>query len=291
MQKYYIRKAQLNTMTIKKTLFAVSLIPLLVAQCTKHNEDPCKDQVPFKTDFGIYIKDKYSKAKDGDTLIEIKDGDTCLADYIKFISKSNIAYTDIYDSVKWEIGNAQNTSKLRDYQLLFGLVEYNISISLTGYKKKLNNYNCFPNDPTVQTITKIISVVGPTNSLPIVGNFFGYNEDNPTDTFTISTRFEPARNYFVMKNFPKGNKGFPYGVLPPPIDSFVGIHPTFYGYDYFFIDNNEGSVAIATHGGVTGAAKITNRNSIIINYEQYVAKDAQGYWINLKKRKFIGTRI
>ena len=280
---------------MKKPIIIIGLIlfiGLTIQSCKKHcEEDPCKNQVPFKTDFGIYIKDKYSKAKDGDTLIEINDGDTCLADYIKFVAKDNVQFTNSYDSVRWVVGNSQNTSNLREYQLLFGLVEYNIPVSLTGYRKKQNNLNCFPNDPFEQTLTKKISVVAPNNNLPIVGNFFGYNEDNPTDTFTISTRFEPNRNWFVMKNFPKGNRGFPYGVLPPPIDSFVGIHPTFYGYDYIFIDNNEGGVATATHGGITGAAKIKNRNQITINYEQYMSKDAQGFWINLRQRKFIGTRL
>ncbi|MCY7421006.1 MAG: hypothetical protein LH478_04600, partial [Chitinophagaceae bacterium] len=146
-----------------KKLITLSCLTLFIAlafqNCRKtKNEDPCKDQVSFKTDFAMYIRDKYSKAKNGDTLIEIKDGDTCLADYIKFVAKDNIPYANIYDSVRWVIGNTQNTSVQKEFQLLFALVEYNIPISLTGYKKKRDNLNCFPNVPAVQTLTKTISV-------------------------------------------------------------------------------------------------------------------------------------
>ena len=273
-----------------KKILLVTLISILVAtQCKKKDENLCKDQVPFKTDFGIFIKTKYSRAQNGDTIIEIKNGDTCLTDYINFIAKENQRYTVSYDSVKWVVGNAQNTSNLQEYQSTFSFREYNIPVSLTGYKRR-NFLNCFPLVEDVQTVTKTFSVVEPNNLLPIAGNFFGYNIDSPTDTFSISTGFEPKRNWFVIKNFPKGNKGFPYGVLPPPIDSFVGIHPNRFGFDYILIDNENGAIYTPNFGPLYGVAKIINRNQIEINYQQFMVKDAQGYWINPKQRKFVGIR-
>lgn len=274
-----------------KIFLSVLMLSLISLQCKKHKEeDPCKDQKPFKTDFKMFSKVRWSKSPTGDTLIEIKDGDTCIGGYVYFKAIENVEYSSSYDSVNWIFGNPLNSSKLRETQLVFGIQDFNIPISLTGYKRKTYGTECFPNVATTQTITKKISVNGTYTDLPIVGNFFGANTDNLNDTFTVSIRFEPARDYLVIKNFPKGNMGFQYGVLPPPIAAYVGINPSFYGYNYIFIDNGNGAVSTLTHGPLYGIAKVTNGNRMEINYQQFTLLDNQGYWLNPIQRKFIGIR-
>lgn len=274
-----------------KILLSVLMLSFISLQCKKHKEnDPCKDQKPFKTDFKMFSKDRWSKSPTGDTLIEINDGDTCIGGFVYFKAIENGNYSNSYDSVNWIFGNPLNTSKLREAQLVFGIQEFNIPISLTGYKRKTSVVECFPNVATTQTVIKKLSVNGTYNDLPIVGNFFGANTDNPSDTFTVSVRFEPARDFLVIKNFPKGNMGFQYGVLPPPIAAYVGINPRVYGYNYILIDNENGLVSTLSHGPLYGVAKVINGNRMEINYQQFTLLDAQGYWLNPVQKKFIGIR-
>ncbi|TAE15585.1 MAG: hypothetical protein EAZ47_05735 [Bacteroidetes bacterium] len=281
--------------------YTVSIISCLFfitvgVSCKKRaEEDPCAKFKPFKTDFTMKIREQYSRAKGGDTLIEIQEGDTISDGYIQFAAIDNIPYTDIYDSVRWLIGNAQNSFTTRNIQLYFRVNEFNMPISLTGYKKKITHLNCFPNDPSFQTVTKTISVVKLAN-IAVVGKFFGYNEDSPADTFTIENHFEPGRGLLAVKNFPKGNRGFPPGFFAPPTEGFIGIFPSTYGYDYIFFDSQNGdAVSTPTHGPIFGIAKVTGRNKITINYEQY--ENLPGYygiygpWGNLRKRKFVGYRV
>jgi hypothetical protein len=277
-------------------ILLLSFIVLFISCKKRAEEDPCAKFKPFKTDFDIFMPLKYSKAKAGDTLIAVNSGDTVAGGYIRFIAKDNIPYTDIYDSVRWVIGNPLNTFTTRDVQTVLPAGVENITVKLTGYKKKITHLNCFPNDPSVDIEEKSFTVVNVNSQLAIVGKFFGYNEDSPADTFTIENHFEPVRGLLAVKNFPKGNRGFPPGFFAPPTEGFIGIFPFTYGYDYIFFDSqNGGAVSTPTHGPIFGIAKVTGRNKITINYEQY--ENLPGYygiygpWGNLRKRKFVGYRV
>lgn len=273
-----------------KTSFVLLVLAVLGLQCKKQQTDaPCNGQLPFKTDFGIYQRMPYSKAFNGDTLIELKDGDISLGGYIKFAVKTGTTFSSSFDSLRWMVGNSQNVSTQNEYQLAFGQPESNIQVQLTGYKRS-SPLNCFPDVPNVQIVKKTISIVAPGNSIPIVGQFHGYNTDNPTDTFTISVRFESARNWLVVKNFPKGNMGYPYGILPPPIEAYVGIAPNSYGYNFILIDNENGSIGTPEYGPLYGIAKVVDGNRMEIGYQQFMGKDTEGRWINAKQRQFIGIR-
>jgi hypothetical protein len=273
-----------------KTILAILITAMLSLNCKKQEQSaPCNGQLPFKTDFGIYIKALYSPAVSHDTLIELNDKDTCLGGYLNFVVKESPLYNTSFDSLRWIVGNSQNTSTQRAYQLAFGMPETGIEVQLTGYKRN-TALNCFPGVPDIQTVKKTFSVVAPDNNIPITGSFFGYNTDNPADTFTITIRFEPDRNWLVVKNFPKGNMGYPYGILPPSIQAYVGIAPKFYGYNYILFDNENGSVSTPGFGPLNGIAKVTGRNQVEINYQQFMTKDALGSWTNPKQRKFTGVR-
>jgi hypothetical protein len=274
----------------RKLFCAVFLIALTGVQCKKQSENsPCAGQLPYKADFGIYIRAPFSSAPSGDTLIELKDNGFCLGGYVNFSVKTGTTFLSSFDSLRWVVGNTQNTSTQREYQLLFNLPETDIDVQLTGYKKA-SPLNCFPSVPDVQTVRKTFSVVAPGNNIPIAGDFWGYHTDNPNDTFTVSVRFEPDRNWLVMKNLPKGNMGYPFGVLPPPIQANVGIAPKYYGYDYILLDSENGLTSTPGFGPLNGVASMLSPDRMQIVYRQFMSKDATGRWINARQRTFVGVR-
>ncbi|QGW29446.1 hypothetical protein [Phnomibacter ginsenosidimutans] len=184
-------------MTLKYiTRFALAIVVmgmLLSSKCSKDPipavPDPCADITAFKADF-VMLEEV------GDTSFQVFDS----AIINRFITFKAVGQ---YDSVKWEIGNSQNVFKKNSVSLYFNVLENRIPVKFTGYNAK--GGNCFPATPSVQTVTKYLTIV-PVTLASAIGKFQGYNIDNPADTFTVILQRSP---YFLyLKNLPKGCNGY-----------------------------------------------------------------------------------
>lgn len=222
-------------------LSAVSLL-LVSADCNKNPDfNPCEGKEPFAADFTI-------EEKVGDTSFVT---DKALAPgYVFFKAQGD------YDSVRWIIGGPQNTSTKLQHVLYFENPEGSINVTFIGYRKP--DTQCFPNDNGIDTVQKTFTVIRRDQNADIVGNFFGYNESNPADTFTVSViYYDDVWGYFV-KNLPKNCPG--YTTVGEAYPRNIGLNVAV-GNSGFEIDDN--SVVCST---VKGYGSTKGTDTLEINY-------------------------
>ncbi|MCA0382453.1 MAG: hypothetical protein LCH58_09845 [Bacteroidetes bacterium] len=264
-------------MTLKYlTRFALAIVVmgmLLSSKCSKdpipEAPDPCADITPFKADFVML-------EQVSDTAFEVKD----TATVFKFITFKAIGQ---YDSVKWEIGNSQNVFKKSSVSLYFNVLENRIPVKFTGYNTK--GANCFPATPTVQTVTKYLTIV-PETLAAAIGKFHGYNTDNPADTFTVTLQ---RNDYWLfLKNLPKGCNGY--------INPSEGY--TVYDFGIAAVQAYNGFVSKGGAwrcGELEARGYLINRDTLLINYKHWPRtniSDSNDYTYSTTPvfKKFIGIR-
>ncbi|WP_416439418.1 hypothetical protein [Phnomibacter sp. MR] len=238
-------------MTLKYlTRFALAIVMmgmLLSSKCSKDPitvpPDPCAGITPFKADF-VMLEEV------GDTSFQVFDS----AIINRFISFKAVGQ---YDSVKWEIGNSQNVFKKSSVSLYFNVLENRIPVKFTGYNTK--GANCFPATPTVQTVTKYLTIV-PETLAAAIGKFHGYNTDNPADTFTITLQRSPYDLY--VKNLPKGCEGY-----------FPSQGYTYYLLGVIAAQGFNGFVSKGTPAWLCGKLEargyLVNKDTIMIHYKNW----------------------
>lgn len=255
-------------------VFAILLAGMLQASKCKKDPipappDPCEGTTPFKADFMML-------EEVADTAFQVFDS----AIINRFITFKAIGD---YDSVKWEIGNSQNVFKKSTVSLYFNVLENRIPVTFTGYNSK--GSNCFPATPTVQTVTKYLTIV-PETSAAAIGKFHGYNTDNPADTFTVILQRSP---YFLhIKNLPKGCEGY---------NASQG--HTFY---YLGVEAAQGFIGFVSKGTTAwkcgpfeARGYLSSRDTLIINYKHWPRvniADSNDYRYATTPilKKFIGVR-
>jgi len=259
-------------MRLQLTAILLSII-LISAKCSRDDDlpfDACKDKVAFKADFTI-------EEKIGDT--SFITNRALAPGYLFFKAKGE------YDSVRWFIGDPQNTSTRFNHVLYFEQAEGNVQVTFIGYRKPKTQ--CFPNEKTIDTLKKTVTIVPRDNKAAIVGRYLGYNTNNPSDTFSVYINADNSVGiwqYFV-KNLPKNCPGAFSGSDAPP--RFIGLNVSA-GNFAFSIDN--GSTVCRA---VIGFGYLKTYDTLTINYT--VTPMSSGppfiYYENERKEfTFIGIR-
>ncbi|MCC6761348.1 MAG: hypothetical protein IT252_09035 [Chitinophagaceae bacterium] len=262
-------------MTLKYlTRFALAIVVmgmLLSSKCSKDPipevPDPCADITPFKADFEML-------EEVGDTSFQVFDS----AIINRFITFKAVGQ---YDSVKWEIGNSQNVFKKNSVSLYFNVLENRIPVKFTGYNAK--GGDCFPATPSVQTVTKYLSIM-PETSTAIVGDYLGYNSDNPTDTFTIT--FQLNKNGLgFLKNLPKGCSGYESN-SSGYWDFNIGLSNIAYGTNGF----RQKKAFAPKCGQIDAKGYLIVNDTIVIKYQHWQRINDIEFEVNPVSKIFKGVR-
>jgi hypothetical protein len=162
-----------------------------------------------------------------------------------------------YDSVKWEVGTRLNSSTKTSFSLYFNVLENRIPVKFTGYNAR--GSSCFPGTPTVQTITKHLTIV-PETSTALLGSYFGYNTDNPKDTFTVKIQLNASGIGFI-KNLPKDCLGYENNTFGY-WDYQFGLANLAYGYNGL----RQRKAYEPKCGQIDSKGFLVSRDTLIINY-------------------------
>lgn len=178
-------------MNFKKSIFLFSIIFLI--SCDKSNSIKCECEEKPNADFTIS-----QLIEDGKYL----EADTFLDQFIKVEAKHAL------QKYQWKIGLDQNTWDSKSVQLDFGGNYGDIQVTLIG--EWTPNKDCFPNDNGIDTVTKIFTIV-PNSEAPFYGEYEGYVESAPNDTFLI--KIKETGPVAWIENLPNGCNTDEYDLL------------------------------------------------------------------------------
>jgi hypothetical protein len=250
----------MKTKRINLPLLLILIIVLI--SCHKHHEDPCASLHPVSASF--VTEEDLSYAAQGWIYYS---SDTIATYKVRFTaSEDNATYL-------WLIGSGTYTQK--SFSLNFPTTLTNQSIPITLIVSKTPDKNCFPGDDGKDTITKTIHFVNYKNAV-INGQYQGYLEGNPSDTFTVT--IDPLRpgglfagdSSLYITNLTRGcGRYFCYGPYPN------------YGYK----EINFGDNVADCYSPVGNIRTNGSNNKIIINYST-----ADATWTKSIAYKFYGTK-
>ena len=169
---------------MKKILFVVACLSAIYGISCKKDKptpvDPCASKTAFKADFDICEKVEDS--------LYVTD---TIANFEVWIRTKGD-----YDAFEITVGNDARVFKSNLFKLVFNDSEIGqtISVKMKGYKSKTSG--CFPNEKTVDSLTKNFVVACsrnwscskrfPSVEYPFVGKFKGFNADEPDKEFTVN---------------------------------------------------------------------------------------------------------
>jgi hypothetical protein len=183
------------------------------------------------------------------------------------------------------VGGPANTFYTKTFSLVFD-GNYELDVQLTG---KLTNQQS-------TTLTRHLTVYNPAQHIsPLVGQFAGYNIDNPIDTFTVSIDYWFGQRYpwwsqgaYSISNLPKGfvdkTQNF-NGAYRPEITGIISST----GYKNLAFDRSGNIPAL----GIKGYATIKRgaKDSLTVNYTIIdTAYYNTTHQVKLIKKQFLGTR-
>lgn len=173
-----------NQTYMKRLLFFALLALASFSSCKDDPKptpvNPCEGKTSFKADFDICES----------TLDSLYVTDT-IANFEVWIRT-----TGNYDDVKITVGDDPRVFTSRTFKLDLNDSEIGktISVKMIGSKKKSND--CFPNEKTIDSLTKSFVVVCsrnwvcanayPSVEFPFVGKFKGFNADEPAKEFVVT---------------------------------------------------------------------------------------------------------
>jgi hypothetical protein len=143
--------------------------------------DPCAGLHPVKADFDIYEQLSYDSLFISDTALK--------GNVVWFIAKGN------YQNYKWKIGT-DDSLFIGDTICLRFNEPYN-KITVTLFVSSPPDTTCFPGDDGKDTLTKYLTIM-PWDKCALIGDYKGFNLDNPSDTFIVNIRYQDI--------FDNGNK-------------------------------------------------------------------------------------
>ncbi len=130
--------------------------------------DPCADAVPIAADFTL-LEDFYA-----DSLFAT---DTVLmGNFVHFVANEG------YDSVRWRVGFDDRVFTDPSFRLRFLNITGTFPVQLIAWWTP--DTLCFPEDPGVDTLQKLLEVV-PWENSAVIGTYHGYHQGTPEDTFTV----------------------------------------------------------------------------------------------------------
>lgn len=185
------------------------------------NYDPCYEVTEVKANFNFY-------EGIGDTLIQ---SDTVLNLFVVFKAEGE------YDKVKWKIGDDAREFTEEQFSLAFrDTGTYKVTLMV----ERTPNKSCFPNDDGLDTLVKYFTrVKGLGDNHPIIGDYHGYLESNPEDTFTVNVKYElewqgdptdPTDKHFFVFNINKGCRDINYQRGVRVSDSYRALYINGLGY-------------------------------------------------------------
>ena len=236
------------------------------------NYDPCLITTDTKTsaNFKMYECIKCGWA---DTLMRATN--TVFGGYVVFEAEQFGA--DII-SYEWKIGTDSRVFTERLFRLDFSGYQGEVEVRLVVQKEV--NTDCFPNDDGIDTVTRVLKVLGAsTENMFRNKEYEGYNTDEPDSIFTVSFRpsdpTEPL-SYSTLNNLPKG--------CVRPSNWQIGLT---IGYNAFIINNSDG-VYFYDCGHIIGYGDILpDRKTIVINYK--LTDNALTPFDKRISKTFIGT--
>ena len=164
---------------MKKYLNLITIIIsiLLLTQCkdNSHAVDPCVGAKRTTADFTI------SEMNYWDITRTIIPSDTILHDNIGLFK----AVDTTADTYNWLIGDDTTIHRTAYFPLRFGIPEAYGKIQVRLIVTKKPNLNCFPDDKSIDTVIKYVTVI-PDSSAAIYGKYYGCNQDNPSDSFVVN---------------------------------------------------------------------------------------------------------
>lgn len=134
-----------------------------------------------------------------------------------------------YDSISWSIGEDNRRFYTRSFDMIF---DYPITVGVT-LRAIQNNFKCSLVRQGLLTTSKQLTVVKSDGTFisPLTGDFLGYIEGLPLDTFTVSIKYWIGNRYpfwptgaYSIHNIPKGyiNEGQSFnGLNRPEINGIV----------------------------------------------------------------------
>lgn len=187
----------------------VILFVVLLSACKEEPNDPiepidpCKNAKPVTANFDIFEESYWSKG----FLI-----------YTDTIIAGNIAHfkaSEKYDSYTWQVGTDTSKYHTMEFTLKFDKPYKNVPVKLIVRKKP--NLDCYPDDDGIDTLIKYINVVSVVD-IPIYGDYYGCEQDNPQDSYTINIGRKYAIDYhdsmpyinnlsYCIDTIPYGNHG------------------------------------------------------------------------------------
>jgi len=201
------------------------------------------------------------------------------------------------DSYEWQVGNNLISQTESDFSLYFDDTIGSISVRLIVRSKP--NSICFPSDDGVDTIIKTLTIKNKSPH-PIVGKYYGYNTNDPLNTFTIeidtasiSTPTNLGSPYscgFFVKNLPNGNNSLMSiaGKLGSTTNSFYisGNEYQPYNSNIIIQEGTHGNFEQSSHGIV-----YPKENKIVIDYYSSPVINQFTLGSPYPKRRFIGKKI
>jgi hypothetical protein len=154
----------------KQPLWLFSFCFMLLVFSCKHDEDPCKNQLPFKPDFRIG-QQLYSK----DTALVV--------DTVYSGATVVLEAPAVYTSFDWKIGGDTRPYTRRKVKLDF----YDLGrIEVQLIARRTPNTQCDPKDDGVDTVSKSFVVLPYSRVMsPLLSTYTGSHTDEPNKTFEV----------------------------------------------------------------------------------------------------------
>ena len=243
----------------------------LITACSKVEDDPCLEKQQPVIDFKMGARIAHFNAVD--TLIE---SDTILA-----FNKVEFLAPDGFDQYEWKIGRDERVFTDQRFSLIFTQPQEVVVVQLIT--QSTPDKICFPLDDGRDTLRKYLTIV-PKEENPIYGDFHGYLEAAPEDTFTVRIFVDPVSGEGIHTiNINKGcyPEGIPNISVGLPLT--LAYKKIIFGDDEnFYIDNCKdprGWFELDESG-----------QHVVINYTTSI-EVPNGIDTKREQHKFIGIRV
>lgn len=257
-----------------KHLILIITLFIFLSSCKK-NKDTCYQYTGKKFGFNTFEF----------VLDTLMQSDTVYTDNDIFI-KAN----ENYSNIKWKIGNDPRLFMSSTVNLRFSDPELiNISIKALSF-----NQSCNTEEKEYSNVLAVLPNDGSKVS-PLVGDYVGYNADNPKDTFSVKIKYWFGQRYnwwsngaYSVENLPKGYLDSTQnwnGYQRPEVTGIIAST----GYKNLAIDKSGNLLSL----GIKGYASLRSgiRDSLLFTYSiiDTAALNRSGQLVYLQK-KYIGLK-
>ncbi len=264
---------------LTKKFICYIIILLIAISCKKKQNANCPTNIDLSANFTIQQDLGFTDLDKIDRYTELNNDTVYLIKYLH--PDSTIEFQDIRlrfrtsetnKKCEWTISGDPTIRKGYDIEVdfsgVFGTLQATCTKVFDPWKE------CFPDLTGFDTVKRNFHFVVKENP-SFFGQYFGYNEDNPSDTFTIVIGFfneqgHPDNDIISIGNFPKSFKYYQTGLR--------------FSYSEFYFRNFSDGSAKFAHGYTS-----KNGKEIVIDYiHNNINSDNTITYVN---RKFVGKKI